>query len=263
MWYPLFLAKVSQFYFGIKIEHPTLSSKLYLFPHKLWSDVHHVLRWLMEYNCGSVQNSKLCLFPHKLSSDWHAPCGTALTARIWLWFHAGLWMLPLHRLWSDMHRVVLRWLLEYMVLLWVLSVTSFFMPQALVCCGTALTAWVVFSNQMDVIFLIWLQLIYSKDSPEVLQVRQWRQNKTSYNNNIFLLVCFLDEPYNLKHQDCFLFYITLQTCLLWTFVCTFLCHIKGLWLHTDSGQWGWGSDCQLLGLWYSWPTDVVWQHPVH
>ena len=79
---------------------------------------------------------------------------------------------------------------------------------------------------MDVIFLIWLQLIYTKDSPEVLQVRQWRQNKTSYNNNIFLLVCFLDEPYNLKHQDCFLFYITLQTCLLWTFVCTFLCIFK-------------------------------------
>ena len=116
---------------------------------------------------------------------------------------------------------------------------------------------------MDVIFLIWLQLIYTKDSPEVLQVRQWRQNKTSYNNNIFLLVCFLDEPYNLKHQDCFLFYITLQTCLLWTFVCTFLCHIQELWLHTDSGQWGWDSDCQLLRLWYSWPTDVVRQHPVH
>ena len=42
---------------------------------------------------------------------------------------------------------------------------------------------------MDVIFLIWLQLIYTKDNPEVLQVRQWRQNKTSYNNNIILLLC--------------------------------------------------------------------------
>ena len=51
------------------------------------------------------------------------------------------------------------------------------------------------------------------------QVMQWRLNKTSYNNNIF--VCFLDEPYNSKRQDCFLFYITLQICLLWTFVCTF------------------------------------------
>ena len=163
-------------------------------------DMHRVvLSWLLEYDYGSTLGSKCSHFT-----------GFGLTCTMWycvdcwnIWFCSELQASPLssrHKLWSA---VVLHWLPECMMI------------------------WVLFSNQIDVIFLIWLQLMYTKDSPEVLQVVISLCGRTYQTETAIGETCFYSATITPVPPATFVLHGLLPLHLLHSIIC--MCCFKNIW----------------------------------